>query len=87
MSALSSYLDGKVGFEQWFIKARESHSCLGWLKICHCNRSMKRSTFQSEYTSEIIKEKERILSSEHSLSNLEVICLISQTIILVTLSF
>lgn len=59
MSALSSYLDGKVGFEQWFIKARESHSCLGGLKIRYCNRSMKRSPFQSEYTSEIIKEREK----------------------------
>ena len=49
---------------------------------------MKRSTFQKEYTSEIKTKKERkkerneFVLSGHSLSNLEVICLISQTITL-----
>lgn len=81
MSALSSYLDRKVGFEQWFIKTRESHSCLGWLKIRYCNCSVKRSTLQKEYTNEV-KKKNEFVPSEHSLSNLEVIRLISQTITL-----
>ena len=47
----------------------------------------EKKYIQWEYISEIIKERERILSSEHSLSNLEMMCLISQTIILVILSF
>lgn len=86
MSALSSYLDRKAGFEQWFIKAREGHSGLGWLKISYCNCSVKRRPPRPrpEYTNEIKKNRNKFVPSEHSLSNLEVICLICDTIILVT---
>lgn len=62
MSALSSYLDRKAGFEQWFIKAREGHSGLGWLKISYCNYSVKRRPPRPrpEYTNEIKKKQKQI---------------------------